>query len=480
MTKIGSPGTVPYDQVVVAIRTAHGSATLPRYRAIAAGVRDLIATGQVPAGHRLPPERELALALGVSRSTVIKAYGLLRNSGWARSTVGSGTYTRRPDLGSRPKMTDLSAPHDGTAAPIGADHLINLSVARPTALAELPAAVRAVADGIADYADTSDYLAQGLPDLRASIAARYTTSGLPTTDSQIVVTAGAQQALSLTLQLLLQRRAPVLVESPTYLGVLDLLRARGAQVVAVPSGPDGPDLDALRDLGRRAPGATLFLMPTCHTVTGAAIGEPARRTIADIADRSSWTVIEDDILARLTFERDNAPPIAALRAGPTVNLGATSKLLWSGLRIGWLRAPTNLIGPLTRIKAASDLGTSVLAQLVASELLRHADQIAARRIAEATDRLELTTSLLRAYLPGWHWHHPRGGRSLWIRLPKPDGPTFCTTALQYGVSVHNGTTFCPAGKHTDHLRLMFVQPDHLLTAGIQRLATAWAHHTAAA
>jgi len=446
----------------------------PRYRAIAVHIQRMISEGHLATGERLPAERALAVQLGVSRSTVVQAYEILRNAGWARSSIGSGTFAKRAAAASE-RMSDLV--DAGAGAALSGGELINLSISQPQPLLELPAAVRAAAELVGPIADSAEYFTQGYPLLRQHVADAYTERGLATAPEQILITSGGQQALAITAQLLIRPRSNVLIESPTYLGMLDLLRSVRANPVVVPS-LAGPDVVAtLEETIERTHPSLLFCMATCHTVTGAAMSETAKAHLAELAARNSMSVIDDDILAGLTFDAAQAPLAAYAPAARIITVGATSKLLWNGLRVGWLRAPADLVHRLTRAKGITDLGTSMLAQLVGLHLLQSGAAIGARRVREAASCLDLANRLLASSVPRWRWDQPQGGRSLWIQLPDgADAAGFASSAVQHGASIRSGDVFSADGAHQDFIRLMYVQPEAKLRSGIQRLAVAWADH----
>lgn len=190
----------------------------PGYRALAQGVRTLLLDGRIPLHTRLPAERELATALGVSRATVTSAYDLLREGGYAHSRRGAGTWTELPE-GQRPASVAVF--------PAG-DDVIDLAVAAPGAPeAELADALAAASTLLPRHASTPGYHPYGLPELRAAVAERFTRRGLPTLPEQILITSGAQQAVSLTLGLLARAGDRVLVENPSYPNALDALNRAG-------------------------------------------------------------------------------------------------------------------------------------------------------------------------------------------------------------------------------------------------------------
>ena len=218
----------------------------PAYAALARALRLLVLDGRLPLRTRLPGERELAEALGVSRTTASAAYAALRDEGFLASRRGSGSWTQLPaDAGVAPApgpagdgVIDLSCA--ATAAPEGVLH-----AALATATAELPR-----------HLPGPGYDAAGLPVLRAAIAEHLTARGAPTAPEQVLVTAGALHALTLLLRVLSGPGDRVLVEHPSYPAALDAIRAIGARPVPVPMLPDGWDLEMLAaSLRQAAPAA---------------------------------------------------------------------------------------------------------------------------------------------------------------------------------------------------------------------------------
>jgi DNA-binding transcriptional MocR family regulator len=131
---------------------------------------------------------------------------------------------------------------------------------------------------------------------------------------------------------------------------MDLFTNAGAHLVPLAVGVRGVRPDELREVVRRASPRVVYLVPTFHNPTGALVPEGARREIAKIADESDVPLVEDDTLADLTLGPEPPPPIAAFsRGGPVLTVGSLSKVLWGGLRIGWIRAPEAVLSRLTRL-----------------------------------------------------------------------------------------------------------------------------------
>ncbi|HLN79964.1 MAG TPA: PLP-dependent aminotransferase family protein [Thermoanaerobaculia bacterium] len=449
----------------------------PFYRRLANGMRSAILRGDLPPGARVPAERNLARLLAVSRTTVVSAYEILRQEAWLESRQGSGTRVRPaprrsqargaepPSFRRNPVYRSLIEGSGGTIEFLGA-HLPGTGA--------IPEEILSLRDGVARLARGHGYLPAGLPELRRAIAKRLDARGLPTKEDEVLVTSGAQQAIGLVATLFLQRGDAVAVESPTYLGAMDLFTNAGAHLVPVPVGEAGVLTGALKDVVSRASPRLAYLVPTFHNPTGSVVPEAARREIARIADQSDTPIVEDDTLADLTLGAEPPPPIGAFsRGGTVITVGSLSKVLWGGLRIGWIRASEPVLARLTRLKILTDLGCSILSQLAAVELLAQIETIRRARRREVRTKYGRMARLLKSLLPSWTWTPPAGGLSLWVRLPHGDATGFAQVALRHGVAVVAGPLASPDSSGADRLRLPFVHDANTMTEGMQRLGRAW-------
>ena len=456
---------------------AWSQASGPIYRRLANGLRSAVLRGDLAPGSRVPAERNLARLLAVSRTTVVAAYELLRQEGWLESRQGSGTRVRSaprrsaaagdepPSFRRHPVYRSLIEGSGGTIEFLGG-HLPGVGA--------IPGELVSLKEGVARLARGHGYLPAGLPELRRAIAARLEARGLATREDQILVTSGAQQAIGLVSQLFLQRGDAVALESPTYLGAMDVFTNGGAHLVPIPVGERGIRPETLREVVHRATPQLVYLVPTFHNPTGVLASEPMRREMARIADETDVPFVEDDTLADLTLGAEPPPPIAAFaRIGPVLTIGSLSKVLWGGLRIGWIRAPEPILARLTRLKILTDLGCSVLSQLAAVELLGRIDVIRRARRREVRTKYARMSKLLRRFLPSWSWTPPAGGLSLWIKLPHGDATGFAQIALRHGVAIVPGPLASPDSSGADRLRLPFVHDAEKMTEGIRRLARAW-------
>ncbi len=455
----------------------------PLYLRLADALEGAVRRGAIGGGTRVPPERTLAARLGVSRTTVVAAYDRLREAQVLESRQGSGTWIRGSG---RPRAAEPNAAlwsdvlgggleaagGEATAAEPAIDFRRATLPAAPGVAEALAAALPAAQPLLA----TDGYVALGLPALRRAIADRYARAGLRTTVDEILVTSGAQQAFALVVALLVRPGDVAVLESPSYVGAIDLLNAAGARLRGVPVDAAGVDVDRLGHALRAADARLCYLMPAAHNPTGARLPERARRELGRLAQATQVPIVEDDAVADFSYAGDRPAPIAAYARGgaPVLTIGSASKLAWGGLRTGWIRGPAPIVARLARCKALADLGGALPTQLAAAALLGRADEIARGRIALLRARRDRLAAALRKRLPGFRFELPDAGLSIWVRLPHGSAEAFAPIALRHGVAVAPGPVHAPDGGHGDALRLPFVHEPATLDEGVARLARAFA------
>lgn len=448
--------------------------TTPLFRLLARAIQAAVERGALPPGSRLPAERALAEAVSVSRGTAVAAYDLLVADGTIERQRGSGTFViGAGSLGLPPgregsalvaRLVDRSA---------SASDVIDLSISvlhRPEGLPDVSVGT---ADLDAVLPDTG-YSPWGLPGLRRAVAALVTGWGLPTEEQQVVITTGAQQALSTAAACWVRPGDVVLVEDPTYPGALSTLGAAGARLVGIEVDRHGVRPDALRAALAEHP-TLVYLQPTLHSPTGSVLAAARRAEIADAVAEARVPLVEDHALAGLTWGAA-PPPIAAHRPEhPSAVIGSLSKRFWGGLRVGFVRAAEPVALRFARVKATHDLGSSAISQVLAQRLLEHpdAERFVTQRNAALRERYDVLAGALRERLPDWTWAEPSGGLSLWVRLPAPVAEPFAQAALRDGVAVATSEALSPSGGHLDRVRLSFSAPAEELREGVERLARTW-------
>jgi DNA-binding transcriptional MocR family regulator len=435
-------------------------------------------------GTALPPERLLAAQLGLARTTVSAAYRTLEQRGLVSRRQGRGTHVTGADgarAGARAAELATSLQRNvlfrrlGESPADAIDLLASSAPPGPAVRAALTTAAEAVDVGalMADHG----YQPLGYPPLRRAIAARLSARGLPTGEEEILVTGGGQQAISLLASCYVTPGAVVVLEDPTFPGAIDAFRAVGGRILTVPAGQFNTSYaESLAAAISQNPVRAVYLMPTFHNPVGCVLPEQVRREVARLGRASGVPLIEDDTLAELALNGEPAPlPVAAYaRDAQIASIGSLSKLFWAGLRIGWIRAPRPMIAQLGRLKAVADLGTSLVSQAIAVNLLAagrdHVEQSRRRELAGRLDHLE---DLLGRLLPSWTWRRPEGGLSLWVRLPDGSSAELAQFASRHGVLIAPGEVMSATGRFDGFARLPFDHPEQTLDVGIARLASAW-------
>jgi DNA-binding transcriptional MocR family regulator len=453
----------------------------PRYARLAAALLEAIDHHTLRQGSRVPAERVLAAVVGASRGTVVACFDHLVAAGVLTRRQGAGTYVAgRPSWAARPAGSSVATM---LLRRVAEDReSIDLSVSTPGDLRHLP---HIDPDAAWQSLDGHGLDPGGLPQLREEVARHLTRrQQLPTDPDQLVITSGAQEALWLLGRTLPAAR--VLAGCPTYPGLASALSGTRAGITVVPADAGGEDPNAI-ERGGRSPGGIAFLMPTGHNPTGTVMPLIRRQAIAAIADAGRVTVVEDLTLADLTLggrragpgladAAGNPPPLAAL-SPRVVAIGSVSKMLWGGLRVGWIRAEDPLRQALVARKTALNLGTSAISQALTTRLLAAIDPgwLAAHRAA-LTQRRDHLTALLAAHLPAWRVRPPDAGLSLWAELPLETADAFTLVAARHGVAVLAGGPACADGQHRHFIRLSFAEQPGTLELAVERLAAAWEAH----
>jgi DNA-binding transcriptional MocR family regulator len=444
----------------------------PAYRGLADALRLLVADGRLPAGTRLPSERELSAALTLSRTTVTRAYAELRDRGYLTSRQGSGHVVTLPgSAAGRRQGSSLDPAIDRRSSEI-----IDLTCASMSAPAGIVTAYERAMDQLPRYLAGTGYHPLGLLGLRESLAQRFTERGLPTSPEQVMVTSGALAGLAVTARALLSPGDRVMVESPTYPNAVDTLRRAGARAVGLPLERGGWDIESAQATLRQTAPRAAYLIPDFQNPTGALMSDAQRAALGDALDATRTLGIVDETIVDLAHTADFVMPrpLAAHHTA-SVTVGGASKSFWGGLRIGWIRAPRDLMPALVSARLTLDLGAPVLEQLALVELLAHRDEVLAARRAAVVATRDTLVNALAGRLPQWRFQVPQGGLCLWVELPEALSTPLCVAADQRGVVLAPGSQFAVDGGMERFLRLPFTgHAPEVVVDAVDRLAQAWA------
>lgn len=385
----------------------------PLARQIHAQLKTRILQGQLPAALRLPTTRELAAALGVSRNTVVRAYEQLLAEGFLQTRVGDGSYVAGLPGGAIAQAAGAATQQarPGTAL---WQHLQRYSQPRMVegpprafrygvpALDLFPAEIwarlqarfwRRAGQQSLGYSDPA-----GLPRLREMVARYLSHSrGLRCTAEQVLITGGSQQAIALAALALLGPGERAAIESPGYRAAAAALALQGGRVLPVPVDTQGLQVGALEALG---PCRLAYVSPSHQFPSGAVMSLQRRLDLLDWAQRHDAYILEDDYDGEYRYTGVPLAPLASLdRSGRTLYIGTFSKLLFPGLRLGYLVAPPAWASNLAKLRALLDRHASIADQSVMADFIEQGHFLRhVRRVRRAAERRR------DALLGSWQQH----------------------------------------------------------------------------
>jgi 2-aminoadipate transaminase len=470
---------------------------LPLYLQISNQIRQRINTGDLPVGAKLPPERRMAAMLGVNRTTIVSAYRELAADGLVEGHVGRGTVVADPDSGSGENSALMQIPWNHLFT--STTEVMNDPLLRDTTMISSRPDVISLATGIPSPELYPIELIRGLLDealhsggqtllqhcptegygpLREAIGNWMAEGERPVDPSSVLVVAGSQQGLYLLARTLLDPGDLVAVESPTYLGAMQVFRAAGAKLMPIPVDSAGMRVGLLEDLVARRRPKLIYTLPSFQNPSGATLNLDRRKRLLDLAERYRIPIIEDDPYSVLRYEGATLPTLYSLdQRGTVIYLSTLSKILFPGFRIGWVAAPKPVIKRLALMKQIVDLDTNPLAQWAVwalfdrGHLREHVEEL--RSIYPY--RRDLMLDALNRHAEGLlEWNRPLGGFYIWAKMV--DGlraRDLLPEAARHGVAVAPGESFHPDGEGESTLRLNFTLPSpEEIDEAIARLARA--------
>lgn len=432
-------------------------ALVPVVQQIVDALASRIRQGVVPPGSRLPSIRRLARENLLSQASVHEACQRLVTQGLLASLHGSSFL-----VASGPPA--LSEPVDQFWPPGASYEQAGLGDGSPGALelggGGLPESWRESDDiGYAirqvtrtDMAGLFSYSTpMGLPALREQLSRRLKQFDIGADENLILTTTGATHGLDLIVRTLLQPGSCVVVESPGYSKLFDLLRLHGINMIELPRTPRGPDIAALECLLAMHRPSALFINSACHNPTGSNLSQAVAQRLLELAKEHAMLVIEDDVYA--DFQGSPRVRLAALDAD-VIYLGSFSKTLSSSLRVGFVAAGACVIARLSEVKGITSMGGSRFSEAVLTYLL--ANGAYRKLVQRQRQRLSADMAVTLELLDEADWDvfgKPAGGLFIWARPPFCDYPRLQRQARYCGIQLSSRTAFSPSGADTDWLRI---------------------------
>ena len=468
------------------------------YLQVAEQLRTKIEDGELIPGIRLPASRVLAKKLNVNRITVVNAYAELEAEGLVVSRKGSGTFVATLSLPPIPALKSYRPPFWQERHPRSANQM----VAEMMRLARRPGIIsfaggapaseflpvnefrRALNDVLRqDGAAALQYEeAAGYLPLREYIAAYLQAQNIQATGSNILITAGCQQAVDIVLRVLAQGEDnTIIIEDPCYLGLLDQVASRRITPIGIPHDEHGMLTHHLESLILRHHPRLIYVTPSFHNPTGRTMPLARRRELLEIATRYGVPILEDASYDELYYDDLKLPTLKSLdQADLVFHAAGYSKTLAPGIRIGYLVVPPMLYDRIIATKQTADILTAPLNQRALYTYLKSghfSEHLAEVRAAYRTRREAMQAAVKRHLPADATWQAPAGGIYLWLEMP-PGGPTatdLYLSAINYNVAFAIGSVFSASGAYTHGVRLNFAEhAPEVIEEGMRRLGKAWA------
>jgi DNA-binding transcriptional MocR family regulator len=450
---------------------------MKRYEKFADEIAELIRTGVLAPGQKVPSVRHASRTYGVSASTVFQAYYLLESRGLIMARARSGYFVcehvRRPlpepQPGPREAATtevDVSELVFSVLSSIKDPDTVPFGSAFPSPeLFPLQRLARSMAHAVRemDPRSTVADMTPGNHALRRQIALRYMVGGLPLPIEELVICNGALEALNLCLQVVARPGDLVAIEAPAFYASLQVLERLKLKAVEIPMHPrDGIDLQVLEDSLERLPIKACWFMSNFQNPLGASLSEDKKRQLAALLAKHQVPMIEDDVYAELYFGQHAPKPVKAYDSeGLVMHCSSFSKSLAPGYRVGWV-AGGRFAGQIERLKLMTSISASVPAQAAIADYLQHGGydrHLRKLRYALESQRNAMLAAVARHFPEETRVSQPDGGYFLWLEFPEQvDSLRLFQLALAQGISIAPGPIFSATRRFGHCARLNFGHP----------------------
>ncbi|WP_374965723.1 PLP-dependent aminotransferase family protein [Lysinibacillus sp. RS5] len=459
------------------------------YKQLAEYIEKGIADGTFPPDKPLPSERYLASALSLNRSTVVNAYDELESMGLIERNRGSGTTISKDIWGITKKRIPSwnryieagsflpSQPVTQKIRKEAVEHkLINLASGE---LSEelFPKSFLSEITSTRSFIGSLGYdHPLGNEILRNTLTKHVKKSrGIETNSSSILITSGAQQALHLIVQCLLKPGDAIAIEDPSYNYNLPIFKSAGIKIHYLPVDKDGMNPEDLLSLYKKHRIKMIFLNPYFQNPTGSLLNKKKKEAILDISSKFGIPVVEDDPYSLTAFSGEKISTLKSMdRNGNVLYISSLSKIVASGLRIGWIIGPTSVIERLSDAKQQVDFGHSSYTQWIANDFLEsenfhiHIKSL----IKELEKRRDKIIRSLDTYLKDLvEYSIPQGGIHIWCQILKNYNEIqLLEESIKRGVIYVPGSTL---GSKDGFVRFTFAKEDEdSIDEGIKRFAEA--------
>ncbi|BDM23426.1 TPA: GntR family transcriptional regulator MpaR [Pseudomonas putida] len=450
---------------------------MKRYERFADDIAELIRSGVLGPGQRVPSVRYASQTHGVSPSTVFQAYYLLERRGLIRARPRSGYFVNAhaPRQFSEPQALEplsestevdvsglvfsiLDSIKDPSTVPFGSAFPSPELFPLQRLSRSLASASRAM-----DPRMVVTDLSPGNPQLRRQIALRYMVGGLMLPMEELLITNGALEALNLCLQAVTEPGDLVAIEAPAFYACLQVLERLKLKAVEIPVHPrEGMDLAVLAQTLEKHPVKAVWCMTNFQNPVGASMPEAKKQALVELLRRHQVPLIEDDVYAELYYAQQAPKPAKAFDTqGLVMHCGSFAKSLAPGYRIGWVAAG-RFAQKIERLKLMTSLCASMPAQAAIADYLQHGGydrHLRKLRYALEGQQANMLAAIARHFPAQTRVSQPSGGYFLWLELPEQmDALKLFHMALAQGISIAPGPIFSPTRRFGNCIRLNYGTP----------------------
>ncbi|MBL4931253.1 PLP-dependent aminotransferase family protein [Clostridium sp. YIM B02565] len=436
-------------------------------------IKDNIEKGILQNGSKLPSTRELSSILGVSRSTVVTAYEILESEGKIKSTKGKGTFvTSNKKVAEKSFNIDWESKVNGyahtceeldiikTEIPWEKGMISFKSIAPDESLFDLDEFKRAFLNAWSlEGEKLLNYgYARGYKALIEYLMKYMENKGVNTKGKEILITNGFTEGFDIVINSLTVPGDRILCENPTHNTALKIMRARELDIVGVDMDEDGINIDKLSEELRSNPPKLAYIIPSYHNPTGIVMKGERRKEVFELFQKYSVPIVEDGFNEELLYSSSHVPPIASLcsSGNGVIYIGSFSKILFPGLRIGWILADKKLISTLESVKRTRNIHTSFLDQgifynyMISDSFRRYVKKV--RR--HYREKYNFTLDKIKQYIP-YEYIMGEGGLHIFVKLKGVNARRVLEECYKKGVVFTAGDIFYTDNKGTETLRIGF-------------------------
>ncbi len=458
----------------------------PLHRQVFAQISEMIDNTALKPGTRLPSTREFALRNGISRTVVYNAYEELWGQGYIESRPGSYTIVRKktpniklnnrstkslidweetvtspclkinseyshfPELSYPERRTDIlnmnSLSLDPRILPVeNFKKCLNIAIRKDS--------------GLFNYGNV-----EGYPPLRSFIASRLKMHGVEVTAEEIMITNGTQNSIDMILRLFADPGSIIVTEDPTYLYALPLMELYNSRIVGVEMNEYGMHLDKLEKILQSCQPSFIYTIPNFQNPTGITMSQSVRERMISISGNCKIPIIEDAFEEEMKYFGKVPLPLKSMdKDHRVIYLSSFSKVLFPGMRIGWIAADKKLLKIASTVKTFTDISTNTVIQAGLYEFcergyydmhIKHMHRIFKRRMQSALAALR--ENLIFDEVT---WHEPLGGYLIWIEVKglKISEDELLKILLKHRIQLTPGSWFFIEKRQSHHLRISITQ-----------------------